>query len=454
MPSLRPVPSVTRPTLIVAGGYMTGDTFQLAAALRAQPKLGLLILKGTGDNVSKRQDKTQNLQEFCARTGIEIGAKEGRQVFVQEVQNAKPIYRNLSMLVHGPKRKAGAGLKGTNLKDFNAIKAKLENGGFKLGKPAQPVQMSRLKTVGFAADVLSLALKPKVGSSLNPVRQSLRLAWFGHHLAKGSEPISNEALKGFLKTALGKDPTSEGRVAVLYSRYQGKAGRAHPELDSSFKGLSQLIKGLLAPPKGVVQDETPHNPVFVVGDIANLPEKTTRKRKDHNKQLKDAGAVVLGEYWKSDPFKGKGRTAQFLLYRYFEDPLKWDFVIVGMRSGALEPMAYLGYNVVYLEEEDNPQKVRMLKLATALANYNRVGLEKLPTRTGQLIQAELAKRSKKDQGKPITDEEFENVIKAKLAETKKADLRGFEDVDIQKILVAIEAVGAATALTASPGPKK
>lgn len=194
----------------------------------------------------------------------------------------------------------------------------------------------------------------------------------------------------FLKARGFVDDTKFPRdqhVVVLWMRFTGKTGGAHVEYDTSFEGLRQLLK--VAHDKG-------NDWVIIVGDKPKLseafnPEKVLRRRSKIAEIIRASpiSAVDLTEFWTDEAWKAnfKKRTDQFKLFEvlHYHNHVKH----LGARSGNLESLALLGYQVRYFEDayadgDDALDKKRMESWHAAVG-YQRIQIGQVPTRSGKYI---------------------------------------------------------------------
>jgi hypothetical protein len=193
----------------------------------------------------------------------------------------------------------------------------------------------------------------------------------------------------------------EGRYIALWSRFSGKAGGPHPQHDTSYTGLNQLIA--LAQSKGLG--------VILAGDRAR-PGVTT-KGLDRQTIGNTPATTVLDfrEIWK-DPSWRTGVVDQLqnlddkrLLQIKLFDYLSWTLaggarpnrqggvVHLGMRSGNLEAFSLIGHRVHYMEEAGNRETARMAKWHSLPQKngplrgprYDLIEIQQPPTRTGKYI---------------------------------------------------------------------
>ena len=218
-----------------------------------------------------------------------------------------------------------------------------------------------------------------------------------------------------------KDVQTKTSYAIMWTRFSGKGGGAHPELDDSYKGLVQVIHGLLGKSLNVI----------VVGmQRENKPvkDKLDKHWPDLDKTngtvaRTDKNLILFGEYWKSDTgqarseITGPHRAAECALFIRMTQSA-WDCKIVhlGMRSGAMDAAALLGMKTLFIEDSSNPQIARTQKW-TGSGNtnpvYQRVPVAALPSQ---------AAREKKAEGKTPTS----------------AD-RGYSTEDVKLIVERVEA---------------
>ncbi len=190
--------------------------------------------------------------------------------------------------------------------------------------------------------------------------------------------------KGFVEDA--KFPRGR-HVVVLWMRFTGKTGGAHVEYDTSYEGVRQLLQ--VAHDKG-------NDWAIIVGDKPKLsdafsPEKALRRRNKIAEIIRGSPirVVDLTEFWTDEAWKVnfKKRTDQFKLFEvlHHHNHVKH----LGARSGNLESLALLGYQVRYFEDayavgEDALDKQRM-ESWHATVGYQRIQIGQVPTRSGKYI---------------------------------------------------------------------
>ncbi|MFP2894944.1 hypothetical protein [Corallococcus sp. 4LFB] len=310
-----------REVVILQTGEMSGDMFQVAAALLVEPRMRVHII---GDKSPGPRDKADDLYRFyVGDTGIST-----TRVTIEKVDSMGKRIKKLK----------------TDRKMGN-------------GTPA--------RTVGLATNILQAAFERQ--DWVPHVREHWLSDQFYQTEKAGilTNAVSESELAFYVKAK--KIPLHQP-IVVLWSRHSGKSGGLHPDLDSSYTGLRELVRAFS------LRKCTP----IVVGD--------DRKNKFlHDKEFQKYGAIVLPEFWKEQPFAGKLRSAQFRLFDYLNSLCVLSHV--GMRSGNLEAYAYLGHHVVFLEDQ-RTDSGRMDKLVVPriLLNMTTVKLSQLPTATGKLYR--------------------------------------------------------------------
>jgi hypothetical protein len=171
-------------------------------------------------------------------------------------------------------------------------------------------------------------------------------------------------------------------LVVLWSRQSGALGGLHPEHDSSYQALAQLVELFDSQDKSVML--VGDDPGSKLGGRLRLNDEGTKLEIKVDERFRKA--VRLGEFWSRSGLRGKPRTAQFAFFEHLRQ-LVPTLTHVGMRSGNLEAYAYMGHRVIFLEEEGRTDAVRMDKIVGQHIHlkYSTVKLGKLPTRTGQVL---------------------------------------------------------------------
>lgn len=331
-------------------GYATGDMFGIAATLIDKDDSHVVIAKGpVAGEGHDPTDKADSIAKFYLDSRISAD-----RVHVLDVPDV---------------RKAGGTLSAEALRIERTILGNT--------KSTRQIQMN---------DVLSVSGGTSyVGKNFSvDMRGKIRDAW-EVDASRDSE----------IKTWLDKKgvPTSGANVAVLWSRFSGKKGDIHLEHDSSYTGIEQIA----------VEAAYRHDAVIIAGDAGHDSGK--KHKYDvlaHRINTKlGAGKVFnLTEFWLEDSpvlraWGGNTRFGQFKLYdflhRNFEEAKH-----LGFRSGNLEVMAMLGYQVRYMEEPGSHGGERMAawhrhadgrtKDGGMAMGYERLQVSEPPTRSGKYLK--------------------------------------------------------------------
>jgi hypothetical protein len=188
-------------------------------------------------------------------------------------------------------------------------------------------------------------------------------------------------------------------VAILWSRFSGKNNEVHIEHDSSYVGMAQIIAGLNSMDLVlIVGDAAPKSrPKGKYGSIAAGYDNADRTGEGQDAKVPDfkAKVVDLTAFWQDSAVKkwgGDTRTGQFLVFDYLNRAGTARHL--GFRSGNLEAMALLGFNVRYMEEPNSIGGSRMEAWHAAegttrtsaggqAPGYERLPVGEPPTRSGR-----------------------------------------------------------------------
>ncbi|MBT2448626.1 hypothetical protein J7F03_16315 [Streptomyces sp. ISL-43] len=284
-------------------------------------------------------------------------------------------------------------------------------------------------------------------------------------------PVSEDhPSEGKVKAWLDAKEVSDiaGReVIVLWSRFSGKLGGAHLEHDTSYEGVRQIITevGSTAAESGNGRKPI----VLIVGDSHADPDHR-EKYATMAADLSDDHVSVhnLTAFWntsnssireKLESWNGHDRIGQFKLYEYLQRQAA-SVRHLGFRSGNLEAMAMLGYELRYMEEPGSIGTDRMAlwhKAADGLTvyggqpvGYELLKVDKPPTRSGKYFnEAGLLGEMKKNTDRTVRiDADPPDFIHAKRsaadpvsrvsdeakAEFKNGFDKGFTSKDIRNIV--------------------
>jgi len=351
------------PKLMVYPGYASGDMYGIGATMLFDESLHLWIVK---DDNKGRIDRSQMVKGF-----LTAFLPDDSRISI--VPTAKGVDSR------------------AYLPPFDSLK-KAEQSYLTWLSDALWTFIRDKRQIYFAVDLFFgtnyVALRFGDSSQRRALRSVVRNAWDVTSSRWSGGVVKNVGTflkaRGFVEDQ--KFPRDR-HVVVLWTRFTGKTGGAHVEYDTSFEGLRQLLQ--VAHDKGndwviIVGDKPKLSGAF---DVAKL-----KRRTDKITEIIRASpirAVDLTEFWTDDRWKAdfKRRTDQFKLFEvlHYHNHVKH----LGARSGNLESLALLGYQVRYFEDayaegEDALDKKRM-ESWHATVGYQRIQIEKVPTRSGKYI---------------------------------------------------------------------
>jgi len=178
------------PTTIVQHGEMSGDQFQIAAALLSDPELHVYLV---GSQTPSPRDKADDIYDFYVKlTGI------------------KPERVALKKLPAGqdPPKK---------VKEI-------------LATQQDPLWRHQTSSVGGATNMLRDAFRRDKRTT-----EKVRNAWLA------SSDIDEKELNQII---VRRRIPLDKPIAVLWSRQSGALGGLHPDLDSSYTGIAQLARAM------------------------------------------------------------------------------------------------------------------------------------------------------------------------------------------------------------------
>ncbi len=184
-------------------------------------------------------------------------------------------------------------------------------------------------------------------------------------------PSLSQSIHKLLETKLSPrikkvDQIFHRRYLVVWVRLSGEQGGAHLELDMGREAVRQIIdianKNLMSVILSGERGEIKKTGEYTPTDVARRKQKTDT--------LSEENGVVLDlrEIWKDKEFLDLANTHQIpprvLLFNFFDflNRTTQGIVHLGMRSGSLEPYAYVGHCATYIEELGNERAVRMASL--------------------------------------------------------------------------------------------
>lgn len=363
------------PFIIVQPGYATGDMFAIAATLIHNPQYHVLIstTMDKDGNVKGPYDNSKSIIEFYRSSGIDKSRIHTHNV--EEVRSTG--------LASQLKTKA-----------FNIIKEQYKND---LSKRA--FENKYYKPVGEGTQYIAENFSDNM-------RTALRNAWE----INGSQ---DDAIKIWLEEQ--GIPTSGNNLLILWSRFSGKGGDIHIEHDTSYWGIKQIVHR--------VADM--YDAVIITGDKGYVKERAKKYDEtadEINVHYQSRKVFNITEFWKGNSpaliaWGGNTRMGQFKLYEYFDTHFK-NVKHLGFRSGNLEVMAMLGYQVRYMEEKGSESGDRMTTwfdrgdgetaLGGRATGYERLVLAEPPTRSGKFIQYQIQEINRETQERK---QPFEDNIK-------------------------------------------
>ncbi|MFF4836419.1 hypothetical protein [Streptomyces sp. NPDC001315] len=368
--------------LLTQNGYATGDQFGVAAALHNDPKLHVLLIRNARDN----RDRSTDIRDFYLASGIDPS-----RVLVKD-------------LVEGQQTKD---LKMEQWQEINAD----------VLPTVDADKMPRRKDFDNHLILPVGAATTFVGKHFSPeLRETLRAAWKlddGHFTPELQQAVGSWLNERGVPDVAGRD------VVVLWTRFSGKRGEIHVEHDTSHTGVAQILDALHQR-----TTDRPQRPLVILAGDASAYSGRPGKFPAMAKQFRDAGLEVhdLTAFWKQpkglDRWGGNTRIGQMRLFEYLNRASDGHLRHLGFRSGNLEAMALSGHQVRYLEEAGSNGGERMAKwhavngstrtAADGLApGYERIIIERPPTRSGQMVLEVKAEKLKKEElykGKQIPDD--------------------------------------------------
>ncbi|WP_250255650.1 hypothetical protein [Chryseobacterium sp. Marseille-Q3244] len=403
--------SIIKPKVLIQPGYATGDMFAIAAALIDDDELHVVISKGD-ENCNDPTDKADSIKKFYEDSRI-----AEKRIHLVEVSKLRENEEELNEKVAR----------------FQVI-GRIDYG------------------TDYVARKFSKSMKRKV-----------RNAW-----KVNSCNGEDKAIEKWL-TEKGI-PITGGRLLILWSRFSGKNGDIHIEHDTSYFGIRQIVKRAVNMYDGII----------ITGDKGyqeERREKDLRSKRDSKKrghqfdeianEVNASKVFNITEFWNDEnsndlpKWDGNTRVGQFKLYEYFQNNFK-DVKHLGFRSGNLEVMAMLGYQVRYMEEGKragdeskggyrmtawNDRRESLMDKSIPederlTIGYERIQLIDLPTRTGKFLQDKKLEINSNAIDKDAIDEEvrrrisvmdekarknFKNTYNKELKEVKRERIKWGKD---------------------------
>lgn len=444
--------------IIVAGGNATGDLFGLTTALKMHSDHGILVLQEVRFSEKSGGRVDRSLDLLC--TGIEAVTHPNKIVETkEEFGGIAPIFDDDDRLYNTPSYidipyyrdietiNPSGRCKSVDMLDFlrqslgpagayQIFVLPVDNINHWYGKLTRGTSSQRLKAAIYVAmnarneiHGLCPALTGKLSTHV-PIDSVLdEMVRSFEDIAKGTRLLSSDNRASIVTEARRmfcmnprkfghamdetfyhllnglKNPNSPphfNQYLVIWSRFSGKTGGPHPQHDTSYTGLNQLIE--LAASRGVG--------VILAGDVARTNRGFLPYYKI-NPHIAESVSFDLRTIWKAPAWQEiqtrhsstHPRILQMQLFDYLNrtggsakvDTKSWRGVLhVGMRSGNLEAYALIGHRVFYMEDVGNLEAARMEAWHSPNGpQYDRIEIERTPTRTGKYIQSVMSRSSEK-----------------------------------------------------------
>ena len=374
---------------IMQPGYATGDMFGIVATLLDDDKAHVVISGGKGP-LYDTTDKGNSIEKFYRDSGVP--SDRIHRVYVDDIRKAGKDLRTEAMTIEQH--------------ILNNVKSK------------KKIKTEDIKSISGGTEYIAAHFS-------EDTRDKLKTAWDVND-SKDTEIKEWLQQKGI--------PTGGNSVAVLWSRFSGKKGDIHLEHDSSYTGIEQIA----------VEAAKKYKAVIIAGDKGYKAENGAKYdtiTDRINAKLGEGKVFNLTEFWSegSETLKAWGgdtRFGQFKLYDYLHRQFA-EAKHLGFRSGNLEALAMLGYEVRYMEEPDSIGGDRMEKwhkqeggltegggLATG---YERLMVSAPPTRSGKYLKEhpEIEKRPTWAPGRDTPTKKPEEIAKYS---------KGFADHDLVTIM--------------------
>jgi len=330
---------------IIQCGYMSGDTYAAAALLAADLSAQIVLVKDT-NATGQYADKSDLIHRIYRESGVSARVKvfdiSKGKIRVNELwKGIKDAYKTRRL---APSRDGSL-----------------------------PSELYYCTPAGWPRSITAVTglLAKKWQTDPDTTSKAIATAW-----KVGRLPTEQKfALYGYMSSKFRKinfDITPN--IIVLWSRQSGKNGGAHPELDSSYKGIRQLARAFIDCGKSVTVLLAGDDKKDKLGYFANEPDMD--------------GVISVSEMWEQPVWKeqfGEARfLAQFAFFKYLAED--YNVIHVGMRSGMLESMALLGMRAFYLEGTGSGSGDRMGGFGSAGIRYSRIEIERAPGLTGRISE--------------------------------------------------------------------
>ncbi|KUN29802.1 hypothetical protein AQJ23_03390 [Streptomyces antibioticus] len=343
-------------------GYATGDQFGIAAYLLADENVHVVVVQ----DPDAKNDRSADIESFYRANGI----PEGRihKVTVTADTDGDTLVMAVFDKVNGLEGKSSS------------------------------MSKNQLKNLVVPVGAATTWLGENFSGT---TRDKVRAAW---HLDDRGFPQQDRdnVAEWLAKKHITVEPGRE--VIVLWSRFSGKRGDVHVEHDTSYTGMDQLLTAIHARTKN-----NPPGPLVIIAGDAKVNPKSRPHYPEITQKHWENGLTVhdLTDFWDDKDgtaaWGGDTRLGQMRLYEYLNRQSGNSLKHLGFRSGNLEAMALAGHQVKYLEEKGSFGGERMQKWhegtskAPLTIGYERIVIERPPTRSGQIALEARGTWEKKDE---------------------------------------------------------
>ena len=126
--------------------------------------------------------------------------------------------------------------------------------------------------------------------------------------------------------------------------------------------------------------------------------------------------VHLGEFWRDEQFKDKGRPGQGSLFASIVRNYK--VVQIGQKTGGMDSAALLGMPTVYIEDTRSSSLYRMKKWAEVMDRYKGAYIIEPPTQLGKVMRR--FPQMPRDEAKELAKKEVAGYLTSDLETIQKS----------------------------------
>jgi hypothetical protein len=444
MPTLKKV--------IVVAGNMTGDLFGVTTALMNDEDLGVLILREVELEDPYDEDKhlalvgvPPNIASASRHLGVKRYNPRGRCQSVDQEAFLRAALPNRGYQIHianvddishwyGALTRAP---KDQRLINMAYICDNAQNRYLHLRYSLTDAEDGELKKDHFMDIGYGTRLVGQIPR--NDLVALVRKGWRMDDW-KGGAGARIESACGDILQAKGFVPANK-KYLVFWLRFSGKKGGGHPQHDTGYHGLRQLLAlarmfgfgTILAGDKG--WNDEHRQKLDILAEVQEVDCNLTEIWKDND--------YIQGMH----PFRDaeNGRLLQFRLLDYV-NRRSAGLVHLGMRSGNLEAYALMGHRVYYMEERDIDDRARMEAWHSPVIGkkmigprYDRLVIEMPPTKTGKYIVSAIrsGNRNPDNQIHPWRAKQYDNSVQRLQIKTKALEGANFAEGFIQQDLITL-----------------